>query len=219
MSLSVDSGPWLHGTDTPFTHWSVPPPPKVGDPLSVTHTAVFLTKHEDYALAAGRHICKAFLTPHAKVLTPSEKSHDSEKLRKLLLRHPMAIGCTWLRDEDAWRASWVSGEVMRFEADIRVLTPLISRGASLLQKAWPTMPHEALLKGAMHNITRGWIEEIVKSTRSLGFDAVQGCEIDRHAGGVPIARPWLAVFNSGSLSTPIWLAQPMAQSIQVAHQE
>lgn len=203
-TVEVDRGPWLHGTDTPFDRWSVPPPRKNGEELAVPHTAVFLTKHEDYAAAAGGRICEASLEPQAKVLVAGLPSKASEALRLALRRHQVVAPCWWLRNEATWLESWRSGDVMRFAADTDHLQALVSRSASMLQKVAPDLPPEALVNGAQHNITRGWIEEIVKAARALGFDALQGHEIDRHAGPQPIARPWLAVFNADALSAPVW---------------
>jgi len=202
--IEVDRGPWLHGTDAPFDQWAVPPPKKRDDPLSVPHSAVFLTKHEDYAAGAGGRICEASLEPGASVLVAGIPSQASEALRLALRRRPVVGSCWWLRNETTWLGSWRSGDVMRFAADTDALQALVSRGASMLRQIAPDLPPEALVMGAQHNMTRGWIEEIVKAARALGFDALQGHEIDRHAGPQPIARPWLAVFKADALSAPVW---------------
>lgn len=171
----------------------------------MAHSAVFLTKHEDYAAAAGARLCEASLTPQARVLVATESSPASERLRVALRRQPGTGLCWWLRDEATWLASWRSGDVMRFAAEDSVLQQIIQRGAQLLYRAVPELPPEALLVGAQHNMTRGWIEAIVQATRALGFDALQGNEVDRHAGPVqPTARPWLAVFNAAALTPPLW---------------
>ena len=50
-----------------FDSWQVPPPLHANDPFNVPHTAVFLTKHADFAQDAGSFTCEAMLIPDAKV--------------------------------------------------------------------------------------------------------------------------------------------------------
>lgn len=91
---------------------------------------------------------------------------------------------------------------MRFAAELLVLEQLVKRSAAAYkQLGFPDVAAEIAGKQAL---TRGWIEELVKAARSLGFDALQGHEIDRHSGGAPIARPWLAVFRADVLDAPAW---------------
>ncbi len=201
---AIDRGPWLHGTNNSFEHWLVPPPKKFCDRLTTPHSAVFLTKHKDFAAGAGAQICSAFLTPQAKVVVPEVESPASEQLRRALLSKPVLNRCDWLRSDAVWRKSWNTGEVMRFAADPIVLLCLVNRGAKLLSEAFPKLPQGEILQVAKHNVTRGWIEEILIVAHALGFDALQGHEIDSRPGAVKISRPWLAVLNSHSLSEPVW---------------
>ncbi len=77
---SVDRGPWLHGTNVRFDSWQVPPPLEANDPFNVPHTAVFLTKHAEFAQDAGSFTCEAMLTPDARVLVPeSDESGHAPK--------------------------------------------------------------------------------------------------------------------------------------------
>ncbi len=199
---SIDRGPWLHGTNVRFDSWQVPPPLEANDPFNVPHTAVFLTKHADFAQDAGSFTCEAMLTPDAKVLVP--ESDESDMLRRRLKKHPVGGRCAWLRDETTWRASWTSGDIMRFAAEERHILEIVSRMTKLHRQRQPELPHDFVSQVVQHNITRGWIEEIVKTARALGFEAIQGNEIDRHAGAVPIARPWLAVCTATALTAPVW---------------
>jgi hypothetical protein len=204
-NAAVSLGPWLHGSNASFSHWLVPPPSFFVDPFTVHHTAVFFTKHREFALAVGRNTCTAHLKSSAKVLVPEVSSNGSQQLRLALLKIPGISKCEWLSTPEIWQHSWYNGEVLRFSADLPTLTALTNIAAQALRNRLPTVSEQIIIEGAMNNITRGWIEAIVDQARALGFDAIQGHEIDRHSGGPKISRPWLAVMNSHVLSSPNWL--------------
>ena len=67
---------------------------------------------------------------------------------------------------------------MRFAADERHMVEIIARMMKLQLQRQPELPREFVSQLVQLNITRGWIEEIVKTARTLGFDAIQGNEVD-----------------------------------------
>jgi hypothetical protein len=206
LHIQPDRGPWLHGTKTKFDTWTVPPPKKFEDPLAVAHSAVFFTKHHAFAADVGHLICTSYLNPDALVLNPCVPSQASDELRMLLLKQMDVRECYWLRDEITWRHSWITGDVMRFAStNKRFNDTLLISAMTQLKRIAPNLSPAQLSDRAGHNITRGWIEEIIKAARTFGFDALQGHEIDRHTSAAPpLSRPWMAVFNSSCLTAPVW---------------
>lgn len=192
----------FHGTNTRFALWVVPPPAEFKDRLNAAHSAVFLTRHLDFAQGAGLLTCEAMLRPDAKVLVPA--MDRSDKLRQALLKHPIAGRCVWLQERETWRQAWNTGEATRFGADPKFLAQFHARAAASLQRQAPNLHPDVVSRVAANNITRGWIETVVGATRVLGYDALQGHECDKPSEGPSIARPWLAVLSAEALTEPVW---------------
>lgn len=209
------SATWYHGTKSEprFDQWICPPPPQ--DPLVVAHSALFFTSDLDFAKSAGENVCTVALSGNAKLLVPAVESTGSRKLRRALRESDrLSEHCIWLTDEKLWRQAWSTGDVMRFAFDNRRADSVAHYGAimnfhmrQLREALTPTPPDELLSKIVRHNLTRGWIEKIVSVARSLGYQAIQGAEIDRwtEPGRRPVARPWLAVTDKSAISPPTWI--------------
>jgi hypothetical protein len=68
----------------------------------------------------------------------------------------------------------------------------------------PDLPDHALLWAAKQNMTRGWIELVAQQALQLGYDAVQGRELDSKSGQ-GISRSWMAVMRADAITAPDWV--------------
>lgn len=171
-----------------------------GEGLRVPHSGIFFTRDLDAARDAGPNVCSVRLTDQAKILDATVESADAERLRSLVMRNDLAKMCIYTRTSQAWTTAWRSGEVLRFASDDPRFMLHLAGNAVQYKGATP----EVQLKIAQHNLTRGWIEHIVKSAAQLGFNALNGFEIDRHSGHTPQAVSWLAVTDAKAVTAPAW---------------
>lgn len=200
-----DSGPWWHGTDSNFTAWQIPPPRKAGSTaLDLAHQSLFFTKEADFARKAGSRLCEVRLTSHARVLTPGQGTTASRKLRQALREHNVARHCAWLRDDEQWIASWKNGKALRFASDDRTVRALLIPVIRNFGQLYPDLPKNALEWVAMQNLTRDWIELIAQHAKHLGYDAVQGRELDSETGP-DVSRSWMAVMDANVITAPSWV--------------
>ena len=205
-SSAAVRGPWWHGTDAQFHEWVIPPPRKADStPLDMPHKFLFFTQERDYALGAGSRLCQVQVRPEAKVLTPGEASTGSRKLRQSLLTHPNARLFASLRSEEAWRVSWTDGTALRFAAEQHVVQEFIAKVAKGYADKYPGLAPEAYAWAASQSITRGWIELISDHALSLGYDAIQGRELDSKSGP-GASRSWMAVLRAEAITPPDWAA-------------
>ncbi len=199
-----DPGPWWHGTNAQFTRWQVPPPPKAESTVfDQPHKSLFFSTEKDFAQGAGSRLCRVLVAPHASVLVPGLPSPGSRKLRQALLVHPAAKHCAWLQNEQTWVASWHSGNALRFGADPRVIHALLSPAIERFRALAPQLPAQALQWAAMQNLTRSWIELIAQHALELGYDAIQGRELDSRSGP-GVSRTWMAVMRADAVTSPEW---------------
>lgn len=214
---------WYHGTkhSRRFNDWELPPPTQ--GRRDVPHSGLFFTSDLDYAKAAGPRICTVTLQTGTRLLAPSIDCQGSTDLRVALgASHPLAAHCVWLEDDQIWREAWGTGDVMRFAIDNRrpesrqlFIETTVANYAKLNAQFNSSLDDAALKKMAGLSWTRGWIELIVKAAAGLGYQAIQGAEIDRwsHPGSVPRARPWLAVTDKSVISSPSWLTREQYNSL------
>ncbi len=193
---------WFHGTTGPrFSTWQVPPPPVPGEELRVPHTGIFFTKDLDAARKVGPYVCSVRLTDKTRILDATQPSTDTEQLRRVVIENEIARMCIYARTPQAWVSAWRTGEVLRFASD----DPRFSLHLDRYAKQFKGVPHDVQQTIAGHNWTRGWIELIVASATKLGFNALHGFEIDRHAGvSPPPAVSWLAVTDAEAVTAPMW---------------
>lgn len=205
-SSATVQGPWWHGTDAHFDAWVIPPPRKSGwTPLDQEHKYLFFTQERDYALGAGSRLCQVQLNPCAKILTPGEASTGSRKLRQSLLTHHIGKRCASLRNDEDWRVSWANGTALRFSAEPHVLQEFIATVASGYAERFPGLQPKAYVWAASQSITRGWIELICDHALELGYDALQGRELDSKSGA-GVSRSWMAVLRVEAITPPNWVA-------------
>ncbi len=108
-----------------------------------------------------------------------------------------------VRDRGYWTEGWKSGDTLRLAFDSPMALQIIMANVEALIRTG--MSREIAMLVTQHNVTRGLIELICASAKTLGFDAIFGHEIDRHNdNGRVIARPWLAVLNAGVLAPVEW---------------
>ena len=204
-AASLKPNEWLHGTAAHFEAWTFPPPSK--DKYLESHSAVFLTKDLNFALGAGSNVCQSHVLQDAMVLAPLTNPDDGERLRKNLSRTALGRNCAWVAMRGSWHGSWRSGQIMKYAGEPSVLQNILSQLRREFETAHPTfkndhpeLPYEHSMQVcAKHNLTRRWIETLVKEARQLGFDALEANEVDNG-----IARPWLAALGPRALSKPIW---------------
>lgn len=208
---ALNSAKWYHGTDTRFDAWEFPP--KAPSPIEIGHTALFFTSSREYAAGAGPHICTVTIDSATKVLQPGQLSAESVELRKRVAADNELSGhCEWVKNDEAWTRGWITGEVMRFAADManpavaKLITSRLAHIATSVQKACiPPLSNQKAIDVAQQNLTRAWIEILVTKAKEMGFQAVLGAEIDRHSNATrPASQPWLAVLDPSIISAPSW---------------
>lgn len=214
---------WYHGTkhSQRFDDWKFPPP--THGRHDVAHSGLFFTSELDYAKAAGKRICTVTLNPGTRLITPAVNCQGSSDLRHALRdSHPLAQHCIWLSDDQIWRDAWSTGDVMRHAIDNRrgdsvaLLAETLADNMAKVQAQFNLkLSGDRLRKLAGQNLTRGWIEKIVRVAAGLGYQAIQGAEIDRWSGPGkrPVARPWLAVTERSAISSPAWLTREQYNSL------
>ncbi|PJX33360.1 hypothetical protein CWM53_04980 [Klebsiella sp. A-Nf5] len=204
--MSLYEKKWFHGTNEKFEAWSFPPPRKKGNEiLQVPHTAVFLTSEKDFAQGAGKHLCSVKFIKPPKIIDTVNNYESSERLRLLVMKNP-AIARSLNINKTFWHEGWKTGEVMRFTYQDKFLASELDRCMRSQAKQMKTSL-EDFLRIFKHNLTRGLIEEMVKATRTLGFDGFVGYEIDKHsADGQRKSREIIALLNPGFITRPEWLA-------------
>ncbi|MCY1529022.1 hypothetical protein D9M68_641460 [compost metagenome] len=189
----------------------------------MAHSGLFFTSDLDYAKAAGKRLCTVTLNPGTRLVAPAKNCQGSSELR-LALRdsHPLAQHCIWLVDDQLWRDAWSTGDVMRYAIDnwrgdsVEFMAMTLASNMARLQELFNSrLSSDQLKKAASQNLTRGWIEQIVKVAAGLGYQAIQGAEIDRWSGSgkKPVARPWLAVTERSAISSPAWLTREQYSSL------
>ncbi|MEW6291724.1 MAG: hypothetical protein AB1544_00265 [Pseudomonadota bacterium] len=198
---NIRAAAWFHGTNSSqFRSWMVPPPHVLGEELRVPHSGIFFTRDVDAAQKVGSNVCSVKLTDQAKILDATVGSADAEHLRQLVMRNDLAKMCIYARTAQAWTTAWRSGEVLRFASDDPRFMLHLVRNAAQYKGIAP----EVQLEIAQHNLTRGWIEHIVRSAAQLGFNALHGFEIDRHSSHTPRVVSWLAVTDAKAVTAPSW---------------
>lgn len=205
---------WYHGTDTnQFETWKLPPPRR--SPADIAHTGLFFAADRDFAKRAGQNVCSVTLVPHTKLLAPAKRGAESTALRKAVINsHPLAQYCQCLANDVSWTTAWSTGEVMRFNYDqnnskaVQAIGEMLAASAAGLKNTINAqVSDELLMKAAQHNFTRGWIEQLVREAKKLGYQAIQGAEIDKWSfpESPPIAQPWLVVMDGSVITAPAWL--------------
>ncbi|HZW13908.1 MAG TPA: hypothetical protein VFF81_12045 [Noviherbaspirillum sp.] len=205
---------WYHGTHAkPFSTWKCPPPPP--SPADVGHTGLFFTADQGYAKHAGTNICTIKLSPETKLIVPARGGNDSSALRQAVTRcNSIATYCQWLISDAVWTDAWATGQVTRFSFDtsnhkhVYEIGLAVARVAANLKKMIKTpVPEQLLMNQALMCLTRGWIEQLVLEARKLGYQAIQGAEIDRWSApnATPVAQSWLAVMDASVITAPAWL--------------
>lgn len=194
---------WFHGTDSPFTDWSYPPPVKKGSEQLVAHSAIFLTTDELYARGAGKHVCQARFHRVPSLIDTVNNAHACELLRREVMKNSIMARSVNV-DKNFWHAGWITGDVLRFTYSDPALEKHI-QNVILTQARALSISVKTSTYIAGLNLTRGLIEEIVKATRALGFDGFTGYEIDRHRDkNNKIAREILALLTPGFITRPEW---------------
>jgi hypothetical protein len=126
----------------------------------------------------------------------------------------LATKCQWLTDDAVWSTAWSTGEVMRFSynsndpnAVLAISAALASIAVKLKKITRGSVSDEVVRDHAITCLTRGWIEQLVREAQKLGYQAIQGAEIDRWITSSPtsIAQPWLAVMDKSVIGPPTWL--------------
>lgn len=211
-SSTVLGTSWYHGTESaPFQQWHIPNTNVA--PFDVPHSCAFFSDLSS-ARQVGRNVCSIRLTPGTAIIIPGIETSASEAMRTSVFnRNPLARHALWLRNNQVWSRAWQTGEVMRFAVDVTDPTAVQDLSGALKQTAQtiskciksPAMNEQIIAAHAMQCFTRGWIETLVQSAKSLGFQAIYGAEIDRHSGTTPVSRPWLAVTTDNVISPPNWL--------------
>lgn len=204
---------WYHGTKAePFCKWQCPPPrPGPGD---VPHSGLFFTAELVYARGAGSNVCTARLNHKTNLIVPVRGDAPSTGFRSAVARSsPIAAYCEWLTNDAVWTSAWATGEVMRFSYDrtdaraVHAISKALgSISANLKRMIVSPITEDEVTRHASICLTRGWIEQLVIVARSLGYQAIQGAEIDQWADPdtKAVARPWLAVMDATVISEPCW---------------
>jgi hypothetical protein len=114
----------------------------------------------------------------------------------------VASMCIYASTSSIWEEAWRTGEVLRFASQDPTFSRFFAGFAAQFKGFSPK--EQVFIAG--HNLTRAWIELITVSAAQIGFDAIHGFEIDRHAGiKPPPAVSWLAVMNAAAVTSPVWL--------------
>ena len=211
-SSTIVETTWYHGTDSePFQQWRIPNTNV--DPIDVPHSCAFFS---DLASArqVGRHVCSSQLAPGTEIIIPGIATSASAAMRRnILSSNRLARHAQWLSNDQVWSRAWQTGEVMRFAfnptdpAAVHDLRVALSKTAETISKCIvsPVLTEQIVEAHAMQCLTRGWIETLIQSAKSLGFQAIYGAEIDRHTRATPVSMPWLAVTTANVISPPNWL--------------
>ncbi|MBA5239059.1 hypothetical protein H2Y54_21325 [Pectobacterium aroidearum] len=195
---------WFHGTDSPFSDWSFPPPIKMGSERLVPHSAIFLTSDELYARGAGKHLCQTRFIRPPKLIDTVNDTHTTELLRQEVMKNSI-MARSLNTDKVFWHAGWVTGDVLRFTYSDAALEKHIQK-VILVQAREFSISIETSAYIAGLNLTRGLIEEIVKAARTMGFDGFTGFEVDRHCDKKrKEAREILALHTPGFITKPDWV--------------
>lgn len=216
VDVNAAPGEWFHGTlrsRTKFSEWIIPPP-VISDEGIGTHTAVFLARDRIWASHPGnKMVCRARLTPEARVLDLRVDSAESEALRERLLT--IEHGTPWchtrqLRAKEGWRAGWETGGATRFHpADFQLesFSRLQARADNALQNhAARRHVQQSDIDAVVEIMTlnRALIEAICVEAKGLGFSVMVGREPGRGVPGPELPRDILAVFEAASLTPPVW---------------
>ncbi|MBQ4775613.1 hypothetical protein [Pectobacterium versatile] len=195
---------WFHGTNSPFSDWSFPPPIKKGSELLIPHSAIFLTSDELYARGAGKRLCQTRFMLAPKLIDTINDTHATELLRQEVMKNSIMARSLNV-DEVFWHSGWVTGDVLRFTYSDTTLERHIENGiVNQARKLSISIETSTYITGL--NLTRGLIEEIVKATRALGFDGFTGFEVDRHSNKKrKEAREILALHKPGFITKPEWV--------------
>lgn len=204
---------WYHGTNTtPFTKWQCPPPNPT--PADVPHSGLFFTADHGFAKNVGNSICTIKLSSNARLIVPTHGGAVSTAFRNAVIKsNPIAAYCHWLTSDSVWTAAWSTGEVMRFSWDtgnhkaaLEISKALAITAANIKKIIITPVSDDVVMKQAMLCLTRGWIEQLVREAKKLGYQAIQGAEIDRWSvpNSVPVAQPWLAVMDGCVITAPAW---------------
>ncbi len=201
---------WLHGTDTRFEEWQIPPPQSVSKPELHLHTAAFLTKDRELARhsSGGRYLCVADLKPTARLINVLEPGADSEAMRRVVANGALGQYHDYAKLPEWWTEAWQQGEMMRFGTTDPELLADINTTQKLAMRAKAgdvtTQTMQALLKA--QNLTRRWIEELVLAARGLGFDALIGREVDTYRTGGAVACDVVFALTNDALERPRWIS-------------
>lgn len=192
---------WFHGTNSRFENWQFPPPQK--DKLTARHNALFFTSNIDFARSAGPHVAKIAILSSANILDTKNDTSASERLRVSLsaLHFPSLLLNT---RKDFWHAGWETGDVLRMAVTDAALAILDKQIQLTLSNGRWSVDHAKIF--VYQNATRAFIDLICIEAKKLGFDAIQGHEVDRHT--LPdnvLSQPWLAIMSPNVISPPDWL--------------
>lgn len=202
---------WYHGTDEFFTNWAKPPVVSKYKPELISHQFISLSKDRDLAAGAGevtKGLCRAKLSPSAKVLDLRVKSADAEAHWKQVVQSDVGRIHALIQTFDSFVNACESGEVLRLRtADQKTLAKLGPLQAIAQSRSvHPVEREKAHLE--VQNFTRQWIDDAISPARNLGYQAVICAEIDRYRAQGPRACLNLYVFDPLALSPPEWLTVP-----------
>ncbi|HHP0346901.1 hypothetical protein [Acinetobacter baumannii] len=201
MSKSLFTKKWLHGTDSKFNNWQLPPP--FDTTKLVKHSGIFFTSNIDFAQAAGKNIAEVKIKENSKILNTLEDKYASEELRTKLCKNAF-FDALLNSKKDIWHNGWQDGSVLRpiIQENTFAAYKYTKRYKSNLTKYGPDSAKFA----TGHELTRELIELICSGAKDMGFDGIYGHEIDRWTNDKKIvAQPWLCIFNENCITEPNWL--------------
>jgi len=200
---------WLHGTRHRFEKWARPPISIKFSQALIPHSFVSLSADLKYALLhMGSHggICFSRLLPASRTLDLRIRSDDSLLLWKKVRLTNLGSKYCGLRSAEEWHMACKTGSVLRFVFSSEKDDPELFAQQKIFQS---TACDNLLRLNAsiyIQNFTRRWIETVIGSVKSMGYDAVICNELERSISIT--ASTQLFVFNVDYLSQPDWIALP-----------
>lgn len=202
---------WIHGTEVYFEKWKLPLGKQLHKGGMESHTAIFFTTSREYALGAANGsgaLCSASLTEGSNVLDMNNCSiSQSEEYRKQCSKKSICSKNPQILYPEYWQQGWASGQIMKYAASSE------QEFEAMQEKVNLAINHGNTIEGIaahreLQTLTRALIEELVKSARELGYDAVIGNEIDTLHPSGPKTYPIMFVLNHRRLTKPVWNPLP-----------
>jgi len=205
------SSKWIHGTEVYFEQWKIPlgkQPHKGG---MESHSAIFFTTSKEYALGAANGsggLCSSSLSKGSNILNMNNcSSSQSEDYRKQCSNKNIGSKNPQIIYPEYWKQGWASGQIMKYAAssehEFKIMQQKVNLAVNHRHTAEGVAAHREL-----QTLTRAVIEELVKSARELGYDAVIGNEIDTLYPTGPKTYPIMFVLNHNKLTDPVWNPVP-----------